>query len=108
MVHIQQDMPLYKVLDTILLDGYAAVPPTNYKKQLRIQMKHEAWVNEAFRNEMEGAIEDEFSSAPRIDEIEDFIDEMSPTLTDILDRYEIRKRAKDISKLLKTAEGGAK
>lgn len=108
MVRTQQDVPLYKVLDTILIDGYAAVPPTNYKKQLRIQMKHEAWVNEAFRNEMEREIEDEFSSAPRIDEIEDFINEMSPTLTDMLDRYEIRKRAKEFAKLNKMAEGGAK
>lgn len=108
MVRIQQDVPLYKALDMILIDGYAAVPPTDYKKQVRIQMKNEALGNEAFCNAIEREIEDEFSSAPRLDEIEDFINEMMPTLADILDRYDIRKRAKEVCKINQMKEGGAK
>lgn len=108
MVRIQQDVPLYKVLGTILIDGYAAVPPTNYKKQIRIQMKNEAWQDEAFCNEVERVIADSFSDNPRIDEIEDLIDEMPEDLEKVLKRYGVISRAKEFAKPNKMAEGGAK
>lgn len=107
MVRIQDDLTLVEVLDRILAD-YAAEPPTTYKKQIRIQMRNEAMQSEAFCNEVEREIEDEFTGSPRLDEIEDFINEMPPTLAEILDRYDIRKLAKKFSKTNKMAEGGAK
>ena len=108
MVRIQQDVPLYKVLDMILIDGYAAVPPTNYKKQIRIQMKSEAWQDEAFCNEVERIIADSFSDNPRIDEIEDLIDEMPEDLEKVLKNYGVISMAKKFAKRNKMAEGGAK
>ncbi len=95
MVRIQDDLTLVEVLDRILAD-YAAEPPTTYKKQIRIQMRNEAMQSEAFCNEVEREIEDEFTGSPRLDEIEDFINEMPPTLAEILDRYDIRKLAKKV------------
>lgn len=108
MVHIQDDIALWKVLDKILEEDYSAEPPTTYKKQLRIQIKSEAWQDEAFCNEVERIIEDSFSDIPRIDEIEDLIDEMPEDLNKVLKRYGVIERAKEFAKLNKMAEGGAK
>ena len=107
MVRIQDDLMLEEVMDRIL-DEYAAVPPSDYKKQLRFQIRNKASQDEGFRNAFEREIEDEFSEPPRLDEIEDFINEMSPTLKDILDQYGVRARAKEFTELNKMAEGGAK
>lgn len=107
MVRIQEDIALWRVLDKILED-YAAEPPTTYKKQIRIQMKNEAWQDEAFCNEVERIIADSFSDNPRVDEIEDLIDEMPEDLEKVLKRYGIIERAKEFAKLNKMAEGGAK
>ena len=101
MVRIQQDVPLYKVLDMILIDGYAAVPPTNYKKQILIQMKNESWQDEAFCKEVDRIIADSFSDNPRIDEIEDLIDEMPEDLEKVLKRYGVVERAKRFAELNK-------
>ena len=108
MVRIQEDIALWKVLDKILEEDYAAEPPTTYKKQIRIQMKNEAWQDEAFCNEVERIIADSFSDNPRIDEIEDLINEMPEDLEKVLKRYGVVERAKEFAKLNKMAEGGAK
>ena len=108
MVRIQEDIALWIVLDKILEEDYAAEPPTTYKKQIRIQMKNEALQDEAFCNEVERIIEDSFSDNPRIDEIEDLIDEMPEDLENVLKRYGVVERAKEFAKLNKMAEGGAK
>ena len=108
MVRIQDDVALWKVLDKILVEDYAAEPPTTYKKQIRIQMKSEAWQDEAFCNEVERIIADSFSDYPRVDEIEDLIDEMPEDLEKVLKRYGVIKRAKKFSKTNKKTKGGAK
>lgn len=108
MVRIQEDIALWIVLDKILEEDYAAEPPTTYKKQIRIQMKNEAWQDEAFCNEVERIIADSFSDNPRIDEIEDLIDEMPEDLEKVLKRYGVIERAKKFSKKNKKTEGGAK
>lgn len=96
-VRIQQDLSLVEVMDK-LLEEYVHTSYDNYKKQLRVQIKNTALQDEAFRNEMDYEIHDEFSSAPRLDEIEDLLNEMPPTLADILDRHGIRETAKKFSK----------
>lgn len=96
MVRIQQDMELWKVLDVILAD-YSAVPPSDYKGQLRVQMRNEAMMTEAFTNAIEREIEDAFSRPPRIDEIEDWISEMPSNLAYVLDHYGIRETARRIA-----------
>lgn len=108
MVRIQEDIALWIVLDKILEEDYAAEPPTTYKKQIRIQMKNEALQDEAFCNEVERIIEDSFSDNPRIDEIEDLIDEMPEDLEKVLKRYGVIERAKKFSQKNKKIEGGAK
>ena len=100
MVRIQEDLTLVEVMDRILADN-AAEPPTTYRKQIRIQMRNNAMQSQAFCNEVESEITDSFSDYPRIDEIEDLIDEMPSTLAEILDRYDIRKRAKEFAGLNK-------
>lgn len=107
MVRIQDDLTLMEVMDRILADN-AAEPPTTYKKQILIQMKNESWQDEAFRNEVERIIADSFPDNPRIDEIEDLINEMPEDLEKVLNRYGVVERAKEFSKLHKMAEGGAK
>ena len=108
MVRIQEDIALWIVLDKILEEDYAAEPPTTYKKQIRIQMKNEALQDEAFCNEVERIIADSFSDNPRIDEIEDLIDEMPEDLEKVLKWYGVIERAKKFSKKNKKTEGGAK
>ena len=103
MVRIQDDITLLEVLDRILAD-YAAEPRTTYKKQIRIQMKNEALQDEAFCNEVERIIADSFSDNPRIDEIEELIDEMPEDLEKVLKRYGVVKRAKKFANLNKMAE----
>lgn len=107
MVRIQDDITLVEVLDRILVD-YAAEPPTTYRKQIRIQMRNEAMQSQAFCNEVESEIENSFSDYPRIDEIEDLIDEMPDWLERVLNSYGVIRRAKEFAKLNKMAEGGAK
>ena len=107
MVRIQDDLTLVEVLDRILAD-YAAEPPTTYRKQIRIQMRNEAMQSQAFCNEVESEIENSFSDYPRIDEIEDLIDEMPDWLERVLNSYGVIRRAKKFAKLNKMAEGGAK
>lgn len=107
MVRIQDDLTLEEVIDRILADN-AAEPPTTYKKQILIQMKNESWQDEAFCNEVERIIADSFSDNPRIDEIEDLINEMPEDLEKVLNRHGVVKRAKEFAKLNKMAEGGAK
>lgn len=108
MVRIQEDIALWIVLDKILEEDYAAEPPTTYKKQIRIQMKNEALQDEAFCDEVERIIADSFSDNPRIDEIEDLIDEMPEDLEKVLKRYGVIERAKKFSQKNKKTEGGAK
>ena len=107
MVRIQDDLTLEGVLDRILADN-AAEPPTTYKKQILIQMKNESWQDEVFCNEVERIIADSFSDNPRIDEIEDLIDEMPEDLEKVLKRYGVIERAKRFSQKNKKTEGGAK
>ena len=107
MVRIQEDLTLVEVMDRILADN-AAEPPTTYKKQIRIQMKNEALQDEAFCDEVERIIADSFSDNPRIDEIEDLIDEMPEDLEKVLKRYGVIERAKKFSPKNKKTEGGAK
>lgn len=107
MVRIQDDLTLMEVMDRILADN-AAEPPTTYKKQILIQMKNEAWQDEAFCNEVERIIADSFWGNPRLDEIEELIDKMPEVLEKVLKRYGVIERAKEFAKLNKMAEGGAK
>ena len=93
MIRIQKDISVVDAMDA-LLEEYAAVPQSDYKKQLRMQIRNTAMQNEGFRNEFEREVEEEFSEPPRLDEIEDMINEMSPTLAEVLDNYDVRKKAK--------------
>lgn len=107
MVRIQDDLTLVEVLDRILADN-AAEPPTTYKKQILIQMKNESWQDEAFCNEVEHIIADSFSDNPRIDEIEDLINEMPEDLEKVLKRYGVVERAKEFVKLNKMWRKGVR
>ena len=107
MIRIQKDISVETAMDEIL-DGYAATPPSDYKKQLRFQIRRTAMENEGFRNSFEHEVEDEFTGSPRLDEIEDLINEMPPTLAELLDKYGIREMAEKVAKRHKYAEGGAK
>lgn len=94
MIRIRQDMSVAEAMRKILENNYAGVPPSVYKRQLRMQINNVAIQDERFCNAFERVIEDEFSDIPRLDEIEDLIDEMPQSLKDILDQYGIRERAK--------------
>lgn len=107
MVRIQEDLTLVEVMDRILADN-AAEPPTTYRKQIRIQMRNNAMQSQAFCTEVESEIANSFSDYPRIDEIEDLIDEMPDELERVLKSYGVISRAKEFAKLNKMAEGGAK
>lgn len=98
MIRIQQDISVAEAMRKILEDDYAAVPPSNYKRQLRTQINNVAIQDERFCNAFERVIEDEFSDIPRLDEIEDLIDEMPQSLKDILEQYGIIETAKQFAK----------
>lgn len=98
MIRIQQDISVAEAMQKILEDDYAAVPPSNYKKQLRFQIHNMAIQDEDFCNVFERVVEDEFSDIPRLDEIEDLIDEMPQSLKDILEQYGIIETAKTVAK----------
>ena len=98
MIRIQQDISVAEAMRKILEDDYAAVPPSNYKRQLRMQIHNVAVQDEGFCNDFERVVEDEFSDIPRLDEIEDLIDEMPQSLKDILEQYGIIETAKQFAK----------
>ncbi len=98
MIRIRQDISVAEAMRKILEDDYAAVPPSNYKRQLRTQINNVAVQDERFCNAFERVIEDEFSDIPRLDEIEDLIDEMPQSLKDILEQYGIIETAKQFAK----------
>ena len=98
MIRIQQDISVAEAMRKILEDDYAAVPPFNYKRQLRTQINNVAVQDEGFCNAFVQVIEDEFSGIPRLDEIEDLIDEMPQSLKDILEQYDIIETAKRFAK----------
>lgn len=97
MIRIQKDISVAEAMDSILTE-YAAVPPSNYKRQLRTQINNVALQDEGFCNAFERVIEDEFFGIPRLDEIEDLIDGMPQSLKDILDQYGILETAKMFAK----------
>ena len=97
MIRIQKDISVVEAMGAILAD-YAATPPSDYNKQLRIQIHNTAVDDEGFCNAFEREVEDEFSEPPRLDEIEDLIDEMPQSLKDILEQYGIIETAKQFAK----------
>lgn len=97
MMDIQTQMTVEQVMDELLKE-YAAVPPENYKKQLRIQIRNEAAQDENFARAFEMGVADYFSSAPRLDEIEDYLNEMDPAVEELLDYHGILDRARRIAK----------
>ena len=97
MMDVSTQMSVEDAMNEILRDCYAAVSPDDYRKQVRIQIANEAAQNENFAREFEVGVSDYFSSAPRLDEIEDYVNGMDPMLEDTLERYGVLERAREFS-----------
>lgn len=108
MVRIQQDMKLAEVMGKILSEEYAAVPPTDYKKQVRIQIMLKAMASESFCNELEQEIQVSLSAPTRLDEIDALIEDLPCGVEEILERHGVIKTAKEFVQLYKMKEGGTK
>ena len=105
MMNILTQKTVAEVIDEILVKNYAALPPSDFEKQLRIQISRKAALDTAFAEAFEDAAHyDGYAVPTDLDGIDEVITALPRGLEDLLDETGIYEQARTICNKLEAQD----